>query len=1311
MTSLQERLGANAQLMIDLIPELELVIGEQPPVVALPPRESQNRFHQVLERLIGAFAGPDHPLTLFVDDLQWLDSATLAFLQHLLTQGNVQHLLLLGAYRDNEVDTSHPLQRMLTTISQMGVRIRHITLAALDLNDVNQLVTDALHCPPDRAQSLSRTVHEKTGGNPFFTIQFITELEEEGLLALLPDAAVWAWDDEQIRAKGYTDNVVDLMVGKFTRFPESTKSVLQQLACLGHRAEFETLRLVFQDSNDDMHEHLWEAVRAGLVDRTAHAYRFVHDRVQEAAYALIPKALRDETHLRIGMLLAEHTPPPRLEETIFDIVNQLNRASHLIAASDRERVARLNLIAGQRAKGSTAYATAVKYLKAARAQLTEMTWDTDFRLIFTIEQLLAECELLTADMDAAETRLSILARRASALHDVAVVTRLQITLYTTIDRSDRAIDVFLDYLRRAGTHWSKHPTDGDVMAEYDRVWSLLGDRRIEDIADLPPMVNPDVRDMLDVLTEIVHPALFYDEHLSSLVVCRMVTLSLEHGNCDASCFGYVWFAMLAGPRFNNYKDGFRFGQLGYDLVETGGFTRHQARTYISFSTLLPWAQHALNARELVRRAFDVAYRTGDLTFSAYGWHVLITNYLTVGDPLAEVQAEAENALAFVTKAGFGLVSENAKAQLGLIRTLRGLTIRFGCFDDDNYNESETEAHLSSNPALVLAEFFYWTRKLQARFLAGDYEAAVAASQRAQRLLWTATSQVETGDFRFFAALAHAAAWNSASGTEQEQHVDNLKGHHAQLKVWAEHCPANFDSRTALVAAEVARVEGRWLDAEHLYEAAIHSAHTNRFIHHEALANELASRFYAARGFSKIAEVYVQDAKACYLRWGAVAKTRQLEELYPQLAERKQTGDSISTMLASVEQLDLANVMKVSQAVSGEIEFDKLIDTLMRTAIEHAGAQRGVLILPRETDYRIEAEARMGMDEVTVDVRQTPVTEADLPRSLFQYVVRSKETVLLHNASEEGRFAADDYVHRHRARSVLCLPLLKQTRMVGLLYLENNLTTHVFTPARMAVLKLLASEAATSLENTRLYSELREREARVRPLFYANIIGVFIWNLDGRILEANQAFGRIVGYDSNELMSGLVRWKDLMPAEWDENEDRRMEELLATGSTRPFEAEYVKKDGSRVPVLVGAALLDGKPTEGVAFVLDLTDSKAAQLKLRRNEAFLAEAQRLSLTGSFGWNVAADEHFWSEETFRIFEYDPSTPITIERIRQRVHPEDLPLMDQARAHVADGKDLDFECRLMMPSRCREIRPHRRPRDTGQSRSARNTSVRSRT
>ncbi len=406
------------------------------------------------------------------------------------------------------------------------------------------------------------------------------------------------------------------------------------------------------------------------------------------------------------------------------------------------------------------------------------------------------------------------------------------------------------------------------MQEYNRIWSRVGNRQIEQLIDLPLLDHPDVLDMLDVFTEIVHPAMFFDEHLSTLLVCRMVNLCLEHGNCDASCFGYVWFGMFAGPRFGNYTDGFRFGQLGYDLVEKRNLTRYQARTYISFGTLTPWAKHAVKGRELVRRAFDVAYQTGDLTFSAYGWHELITNYLTVGDPLSVVQSEAEKGLEFVKKAGFGLVAENCGAQLGLVRTLRGLTSRFGCFNAHDYSESETEARLAGNPVLALAEFFYWTRKLQGRFFAGDFAAAVEASRKAHLLLWPAASQLETGDFRFYAALAHAAAWNSASSEEGQIHFAAVRDHHRQLEIWAQHCPANFETKTALVSAEIARMDGRLLDAEDSYEVAIRSAHDNGFAHCEAVSNECAAHFYSARGFKKIAHVYWRDARDCYLRWGA-----------------------------------------------------------------------------------------------------------------------------------------------------------------------------------------------------------------------------------------------------------------------------------------------------------------------------------------------------------------------------------------------------------------------------------------------------------
>ena len=405
----------------------------------------------------------------------------------------------------------------------------------------------------------------------------------------------------------------------------------------------------------------------------------------------------------------------------------------------------------------------------------------------------------------------MLSQRAKNRHDFAVVTRLQLTLYTTLDQSDRGVDVFLEYLRRTGTDWARHPTRDEVLHEYDRIWALVGNRSIEQLVDLPLMTDPDVLDMLDVFTEIVTPALYYDENLSSLVVCRMVNLSLEYGNCDGSCFGYVWFGVVAGPRFNNYKDGFRFGQLGYDLVEKRGLTRYQARTYMSFGNfVMPWAKHVATGRELVRRAFDAAHRIGDLTFAAYSLAELIKNSLMVGGNLADVQTEAENGLEFARRFRFGLVIEVVAAQLGLIRMLRGLTPDFGCLNDGEFDELASEHHLAGNPVLVFSEFCYLTRKLQGRFFAGDYAAAVDASQRAHPLLWPVASQVETGDFRFYGALAHAALWHAASPDERHIHFEALIDHHAQLKVWAEHCPANFENREALVAAEIARLKGAFL---------------------------------------------------------------------------------------------------------------------------------------------------------------------------------------------------------------------------------------------------------------------------------------------------------------------------------------------------------------------------------------------------------------------------------------------------------------------------------------------------------------------
>lgn len=1226
---LREALEPNGSLIVELVPELKHIIGEQPLVPELPPQEAQRRFQLVFRRFIGVFARPEHPLALFLDDLQWLDAATLDLLEDMLTRTDLQHLLLIGAYRDNEVSATHPLVRKLDAIRQAGAKLQDIVLAPLGRDDLRQMLSDSLRCEPQRAEPLGQLLHEKTTGNPFFAIQFIATLADEGLLAFDYGEGRWAWDLNRIRAKGYTDNVVELMVGKLSRLPVQTQKALQQFACLGNSAEFDMLRMVYQESLEELHDHLWEAVRTGLIFRSEESYRFLHDRVQEAAYSLIPKALRAEAHLRIGKLLATHTPAERREEAIFEIVNQLNRGPHLLTSiEERERVADLNLLAARRAKVSTAYASALKYLAAGRVLLTEETWERNYPLIFAIEYLMAECELLTADKVAAEDRLSLLPQRANNRHDFCAATRLRLTLYTTLDRCDRSVDVFLDWLRRDGTVWSNHPTRDEVMREYERIWTLLGGRKIQELMDLPLITDPDVLDTLDVFTEIVTPSILFDEHLSTLVVCRLVTLSLEHGNSDAACFAYVWFAMFAGPRFDNYKGGFKFGQLGYDLVEKRGLTRYQARTWMSLGAMvIPWTNHVASGRELVRRAFDAAYRIGDLTFASYSWDQLITICLAVGDPLAEVQTECENGLAFARRVRFGLVIHLCGSQLGLIRTLRGATPTLGCLDHDEYSEPDVECSLASNPNLVFAEFYYWTRKVQARFFAGDYASAADAAIKGRRLYWTSAAMFETADFRLYAALAHAGAWDLASRDERPKHFEALTAHHKQLEIWAEHSPQTFENRATVVAAEIARIEGRTLDAQELYEKAIRSAHTHGFVHNEAFANELAGRFYAARGFEKIANAYLRDSRHCYLRWGADGKVRQLEQLYPHLRAEKPTSDSSVTILTSIEHLDLATVIKVSEAVSGEIVLERLIDTLMRTAIEHAGAERGLLILPRGDEFWIEAEATTGSNKVQVDLRQASVTELELPQSVFRYALRTKETILLQDASgrdasgKGGAFSDDAYVCNHHARSVLCLPILKQARLLGMLYLENNLTAHAFTPARMTILKLLASEAAISIENARLYRDLAEREARIRRLVDANIIGIMIWDFEGRILEANDAFLRIVGYDREDLVSRPLRWTDLTPPDWrDRDEHQWIPALKMTGTLQPIEKEFFCKGGGRVPVLIGVATFEEGGNQGVAFVIDLTERRHSADALRELQMELAHANRLATMGQLAASIA-------------------------------------------------------------------------------------------
>ena len=1222
--ALLEALGPNGQLMVTLIPELAAIIGEQPPTPDLPPQEARNRFQMVFRRFLSAFAQPEHPLALFLDDLQWLDAATLELLEHLVTEPEVRHVLLVGAYRANELDPSHALVRTFERIRNAGTDVQEIALKPLAPSDVRRLIADALRAEPEHVRPLAKLVFEKTGGNAFFVNQFIAALAEDGLLAFDSDRRGWKWDIDRIRAKGFTANVADLMAAKMNRLPKATQEALGSLACLGSVAAVATIDLISGSEKEAVHAALWQAVRAGLISRLDGAYVFIHDRVQEAAYALIPEHERALAHLRIGRLLASETAPDKRDEKIFDIVNQLNGGAALIETpEEREQVAELNLSAGKRAKAAAAYSAALQYFSKGYGLLGESDREQKSQLAFDLELNWAECEYLTGRLASAEERLSVLSRGAANLVDTAAVACLRMTLYTTLDRSDRAVDVGLEYLRRVGVDFSPHPTDDDVRQEYDRLWRHLGDRAIGALVDLPVARDPDCIATLEVLTLTVPAANFTDENLFCVAVARMASLSLQHGNGDASCHAYVWLGMILRSRFGNFAAGFRFGRLGIDLVERQGLDRFKARIYSDFGHLInPWTKHLRDGIDWVRRALITAQTNGDLTFASFASNSLTMLLLASGEPLDGVQAEAENGLEYTRRVRFGLFADIMTGQLGLVRALRGLTSDISSFGDEQFDERRFQERLETDPRLAFAACWYWIRKLQARFHANDYPGAVAAADRAQSLMWKSPPFFEAAEYHFYAALARAATSDPSPGDAQRPSRDALHAHRLQLETWARHCPENFANRAALVSAEIARLEGRETDAMRLYEHAIRSARDNGFVHNEALANELAANFYAALGFETISHAYLRNARSCYLRWGADGKVRQMDEANSHLRQQATQSRPAATIGATVEQLDVGAVITAAQAVSGEIVLDRLIETLMTIALKNAGAQRGLLILLEGDRLRIEAEGRADQKAVEVTMRREALTRADIPESLLHYVVRTRQSVILDDALAQDPFSTDDYIRKKRARSVLCLPLLKQAKLIGVLYLENNLASHVFTPARISLLELLASQAAISLENARLYGELTMTEERWRKLFESVPVGVVLVGSDRRYVAANPAFQKMTGYSEAELLR-------LSPADITHEDDRAETEAIvaAYAAGLPYYRDHIVKRYRRKDGGVTWAEIDGflAPAQrGARFLagvsVDITERKLAEEALRDARADLERMARLTTMGELTASIA-------------------------------------------------------------------------------------------
>ena len=1229
---IQAAIGADGQILIEVLPEIQLIIGPQPEVPALPPTEQRHRFRALFQRFIMAFCRRKHPLTLFLDDAQWIDSASLELIGSITTHPDTRHLLLLLAYRENELSLQHPLLNKVAAIGGMGLRVTKLLLEPLSLLDFTQLVADTLQADSSRCEPLVQLIFRRTQGNPFFFIQFLRSLYQEGLLRWQPQGHSWTWRLHEIEAKDFADNAVDLMIGNLQRLAPETQRILQFAACLGNRFEWHTLALASGHSQLELQTHLAKAAQEGLIARSADGGKFLHNRIQQAAYALIPKTERSAIHLRIGRGLAAYALPEWIDNKLFEIVNQLNRGTDLVQTpEERLHIVLLNVRAGRRAKQSAAYNAALNYFATAEGLLDETRWQYHHQEAFELRLLRAQCEYSTADLESAEQHLTALAPHARNLIQQAAITCSRLELYTTTNRIDRAAQVTLDYLRGIGIQWCLQPSDEEVEAEYARLWQRLAGRSLDDLIDLPRVGDPQWEATLRVMGTALPPAVFTNHNLWCLMVIRFVDMSIEHGNSEASPFGYVSFARILGSRFGDYHRACRLGELACALTERQGLNHFSARVYVSHAACVSaWSKHIREVRALVRRALDAAARLGDLTFMGHSHCNIVSSLLANGDPLSEAQTEAEGALAFAQKARVALSIHILTAQQQLIRMLRGLTSTFGSFNDNDFDEGRFEQHLQEDPRLATAACAYWIRKLQSGVLAGDHARGVQAASKVQSLLWTSRALLETADYEFFAALALAQHLECTPPAERDTHLQTMLTHHQRLAAWALQCPENFQDRVELIGAEIARLEGRDAQAIQCYEQSARCAREHGFVQNEALASELAARYFLSRGSATAAQGPLEAAYAAYARWGASGKVKQLEEHFPQLRSRPTTPEKSWSLLSAPAlhggmQLDFVAAAKASQAISGKIVLEELIDTLMRIVLESAGARTGCLLLKRGNTLTPAAQADALQENIRVRLRshaQPP--ESVLPESIINYVHRSRSTVLLGDATERNPFTHDPYFARQCPRSVLCLPILRQAELIGLLYLENELFPYAFTPERVSVLELLSAQIAISIGSAQLYDDLRrenlerrraeqslrEQEARIRRLVESNIIGIFFWTFDGKITAANDALLQMIGYSREELLSGSLSWVALTAAEYHDLDTQKLQDVRNRGVCAPFEKEYLHKDGHRIPVLLGATAFEDATDAGVAFVLDLSERKQAEADRHARQAAEAASRAKS-----------------------------------------------------------------------------------------------------
>jgi predicted ATPase/signal transduction histidine kinase len=1139
---LAEAVGINGRLITDLLPEAELIIGEQPPVAPMPPPEAHRRFVHIFRQFMQVFAEVEHPLVLFLDDLQWADAASLRLLGDVASQTSLRSLLFVGAYRDTEVGADHPLHGLSRELEAAGTPVDTLMLEALGIEPLGRIVADTLRLAPGECATLTGLMFDKTRGNPFFFTRFLAMLHRSELVRF-DRARGWTWDTNSIEAHDFSDNVVDLMTRQLRHCPPETARALSLAACLGNSFDLEALAAVGERSLEQTVEALEQAIQEGLVFRSMNSCRFVHDRIQQAAYARIPDNERAATHLSIGRILLARATEEELPDRVFDLLSQLNRGIGIADDEhEREHLAYLNLMAARRARASAAFRAAADYGAAGLQLLSADTLARTPDLAFALCLECADCELASGNLAAAERYLASAQEHASTRGDRAACWRVAIDLHTARGESMAALDAAFQCLRLYGLNLSPQPAPSEVEDAERAMFDRLGERSIEAVADLPLMGESDIEAAINVLAGTLPSAYFVGLHLHRLIACHIIDLTLRHGLCALAPMGVAAYGIELAAS-GRYEEAERFGRAALAAVERHRFVACRARVLqILGASLTIWTQGVPAGIELVRESARAALESGEALVASHSRVQVVLLTFASGAPLEEVEREADRALDVLRSTGYAAMADVVHGPRRIVQALRA---RSGGQDLLSGPDFDAFAERALKHPIPIVGTFLYVHALPAYVIFGDTPRALAAAAAARPTMTLVRAQHAEADRAFYSALAITSAWDDASAALRAGRAGELRECDDQLRRLAATCPRSSTHLSALVRAEIARIDGRFDEAMATYERAILAARESGAVHVEALAHERASAAFWTRGLAVAAELHLREARSCYVRWGALAKVEQLDRRWPDIAPREPRA-SISPNL---DGLDALGVVKASQAISSEIILERLLEKLLRVAIEEAGADHSLLLLLRQGEFVIAATAAVDGESVNVSVCDpfVPVSGEVVPVSVIHYVRRTAEPLILADASRHDAFSADPYIVRQKAKSILAVPIVRQGKLEGVLYLGNDLVANAFTQARLSVLQVLAAQVSISLENATLYADLR-REIAERERTEE---GLRASEAQLRQAQKMEAVGQLAGgiaHDFNNLLTGILGYSllalDQLPP--DSRVRRDIEEIQNAG---------------------------------------------------------------------------------------------------------------------------------------------------------------------